>query len=292
MKLKINEIFTITDNVRIYNPKELNTLNLQPDFIDKLSTLYELPFEDDNYPNDNVCLARAKEVRLEYRIGFKKIDILEIILPQILNNKIDFKQDEVIFPNEVHLFFSTTYKNLIAIKAKKKQLRQAMLTIRNNTSHQERKIHSEKVCEQLWKVIMEKKVKVIHSYLTIGSEINILPLLQKAIDHGIKVVVPKTLRKRQMLSLELTSLKNMEVGIFDTYHPKDGKPYFGDIDLIIVAGLVFGAKGSRVGYGGGYYDTFLANQSNALKVGVCYPFQIKDHIPQEEHDIQLDIVLS
>lgn len=292
MKLKLSEIFVPIPNIRFYNAAELNLLDLQQDFIYKISILYQLPFEGIINSHDNLCFAGNKEVRLEYKTSYNKIDILEIILPQTLHQKIDFEIDEVIFPNEVHSFFSTSYKDQIAIKAQKKQLRKVMLTIRNKTSHQERKIHSEKVCEQLWKLMMEKKVQVIHSYLTIGSEINVLPLLQKAIDHNIKVVVPKTLKKRHMLNLELTNLKNMELGIFNTYHPKDGKPYTGNYDLIIVAGLAFNNNGFRIGYGGGYYDTFLANQGTALKVGVCYLFQIKDQIPQEEHDIQLDVVLS
>jgi 5-formyltetrahydrofolate cyclo-ligase len=116
----------------------------------------------------------------------------------------------------------------------------------------------------------------------------VLPLLQKALDAGLTVVVPKALKKRQMQNLVLHDLKNMEPGIFNTYHPKNSEEYPGEYDLIIVAGLAFDKKGYRVGYGGGYYDTFLAGQPEALKVGVCFPFQMMEEVPLEPHDIKLD----
>ncbi len=96
--------------------------------------------------------------------------------------------------------------------------------------------HSEKTCAQLWDCILENRVVVIHSYLTMGSEVNVLPLLQKALEHGLTVVVPKTLKKWQMQNLILHGMKNMEAGIFGTYHPKDSEKYLGEYDLIIVAG--------------------------------------------------------
>ena len=176
----------------------------------------------------------------------------------------------------------------INIKAKKKHLRETMLSKRNDMSRQERNANSKKICDQLWKIILEKKIKVIHSYLPMGSEINVLPLLQKAIDQNITVVAPKTLKKRQLQNLIVTDLKNMEAGVFNTYHPKDAAEFIGEYDLIIVAGLAFDKNNFRVGYGGGYYDTFLADQPNAFKVGVCFPFQMVDSVPVEKHDIQLN----
>ncbi|WP_020535295.1 5-formyltetrahydrofolate cyclo-ligase [Lewinella cohaerens] len=176
-------------------------------------------------------------------------------------------------------------------KEEKKYLRKKMLKQRDGIPRSVRKAHSENICEQLWEVILSNKARVIHSYLTMGSEINVLPLLQRALDAGLTVVVPKTLKKRQMQNLVLTDLKNMESGVFGTYHPKDAQEYTGNYDLIVVAGLAFDKKGYRVGYGGGYYDTFLAEHLSAKKIGVSFPFQIVETAPVEEHDVELDAVL-
>ena len=167
-----------------------------------------------------------------------------------------------------------------------------MLEQRNGIPKQEREVQSGLICQQLWELILSSKARVIHSYLTMGSEVNILPLLQKALEAGLTVVVPKTLRKRQIQNLVLHDLRHMEPGIFGTYHPEDSEEYLGKYDLVIVAGLAFDPEGYRVGYGGGYYDTFLATQQFARKIGVLYPFQLVEKVPREAHDIPVDVLLT
>lgn len=166
-----------------------------------------------------------------------------------------------------------------------------MLSQREALPRSERSDFSTAICQKLWSMIQEREARVVHSYLTMGTEVNVLPLLERLLEHGIKVVVPKTLKKRQLQNLELKNLREMEPGIFGTYHPKNGIEYSGKFDFIIVAGLAFDPMGYRVGYGGGYYDTFLVGQGEAYKVGVCYPFQMMEKVPVEAHDIRLDKVV-
>lgn len=173
----------------------------------------------------------------------------------------------------------------------KQLLRKYMSEERDKMSQQFRNEYSDMICQRAWDLIAEKKARVIHSYLPMGMEVNLLPLLRRALDEGLTVVVPKTLKKRQLQNLILTNLKQMEPGIFGTYHPKNAVEYTGGYDLIIVAGLAFDRQGYRVGYGGGYYDTFLATHPNAIKMGVCYPFQKLVEVPVEAHDVKLDLVI-
>lgn len=182
------------------------------------------------------------------------------------------------------------FMNKLTIKEQKNQLRKSMREARDKMSLAEREVLSEKICAKLWAYILKHKVQVIHSYLPMDSEVNVKSLLQKALDHNIKVVTSKTLKKRQLKHLKVTDLKNMEEGIFGTYHPKDAEVYHGTYDLILVAGLAFDGSHYRLGYGGGYYDTFLAEHEAAKKIGVCFPFQVVEKVPIEEHDVQLDSV--
>ena len=55
--------------------------------------------------------------------------------------------------------------------------------------------------------------------------------------------------------------------------------------LVIMPGAVFSVKKDRIGYGGGYYDRFLAGRDGCKTIAVCYDFQIKDDIPADKHDI-------
>lgn len=291
MKTKLSEIFVPMVGKQNYSIDELSFLSLQPDFIKRISNHSDLSYLEQPAPGGDLCFAENNDVRPEYKTTFCKEDVLGIVLLQ-LSGQVNLEKDRVFFPQNVQELFSEAYKEMLRTKAKKQQLREAMLEQRNKLARKDRQAYSAEICKQLWKLIEQKNLRTIHSYLPMGSEVNIAPLLQKALDHGLTVAVPKTLRKRQMQNLVLKDLKNMEVGIFNTYHPKDAAEYKGAYDLIIVAGLLFDPQGYRVGYGGGYYDTFLASQPKALKVGVCFPFQRVESIPTEEHDFRLNLLMD
>lgn len=64
------------------------------------------------------------------------------------------------------------------------------------------------------------------------------------------------------------------------------------IDLAIVPGMAYDDFGHRLGRGKGYYDRLLPRLVNAMKIGVCFPFQRMDEIPCEPHDVKVDEVVS
>jgi 5-formyltetrahydrofolate cyclo-ligase len=64
-------------------------------------------------------------------------------------------------------------------------------------------------------------------------------------------------------------------------------------DTVLVPMLGFDPKTlHRIGYGGGYYDRFLATQPQAVKIGVCFERGRVDHIPAEPQDISMDIIIT
>ena len=65
----------------------------------------------------------------------------------------------------------------------------------------------------------------------------------------------------------------------------------GALDLVVVPALALGRDGSRLGYGGGYYDAFLAT-TPALRVGVVRHACLVDALPAEAHDGRIDIVVT
>lgn len=291
MKLKLSKIFIPAADKTAYSVAELSTLPLQPGFIRQLAGRFALTFVKFSAGEGNLCLAEDREVRPAYRTTISQAELLDIVLPQLLSPIVDLDRDEVLLPEEGQAFFSKSFLRQAVLAARKRHLRRTMLEQRDRLPQAACDRHAERINAQLWELIEERAVQVIHSYLTMGSEVNVRPLLQKALDKGLQVVVPKTLKKRRLQHLVLTDLNNMETGIFNTYHPKDTKAYAGEYDLILVSGLAFDPRGYRVGYGGGYYDTFLADQNTALRVGVCYPFQLVAEVPVEEHDVRLDRVV-
>ncbi len=177
------------------------------------------------------------------------------------------------------------------ILEQKEALRKEMYKKRARNTPVAKKEYDLWICAQLEQVVKERKVKTIHTYLPMGTEIDIRPFIQKALDQNIKVISPKTLPKRQLENLELHSLNEVEKGVFGTSCPASSIIYSGDYDIIIVPGLAFDNQKYRLGYGGGYYDTFLEQHPNAFKVGIFYPFQEVTSVPKEKHDMCLDTIL-
>lgn len=147
------------------------------------------------------------------------------------------------------------------------------------------------ICKYLEDKIIDINAKVVHAYIPMGTEIDIKPLLENLIKKGITIVTPKTLPKPIMENRILTSFDDLEKGVFGTRHPASPVAYTGEFDFIIIPGLAFDKNNFRLGYGGGYYDTFLAQQPKAFKQGIFYSFQEVPEVPCEIHDIKLDDIL-
>lgn len=177
------------------------------------------------------------------------------------------------------------------MKEEKSALRKEMLVQRARLQKEIRKAYNQWICRSLWEVIQRHNYRTVHTYLPMGTEIDITPLITDMLAANMIVVCPKTLPKRQLENLVLKSIDHLEKGPFGTEHPASSEIFLGQYDLIIVPGLAFDHQNFRLGYGGGYYDRFLAGHPDAWTVGICYPFQKRPEIPLEAHDVQLKRVL-
>lgn len=147
------------------------------------------------------------------------------------------------------------------------------------------------ICQSIWKMVKDKGFQTVHGYLPMGTEIDVSPLIETLLQENIKVITPKTFPKRRLQHLVLSSLDELEDGVFGTRHPANAEEHLGSYDLILVPGLAFDPDGNRLGYGGGYYDQFLLQHPKAFKLGLLYPFQQVEEVPLEDHDFQLDALL-
>jgi 5-formyltetrahydrofolate cyclo-ligase len=174
----------------------------------------------------------------------------------------------------------------------KKQIRERMLALRAALPSADKQHHDRSIAEKLWEMVRGMDCKTVHTYLPMGQEVDISPLIETMLKNGVTVVAPKSLKGRKMENLVLRSLTELEAGIFGTSHPASGEVYAGSYDLFIVPGLAFDRRGNRIGYGAGYYDAFLGSQATGYKLGIGYPFQLLRALPCEPHDVRLDGVLT
>ena len=85
-------------------------------------------------------------------------------------------------------------------------------------------------------------------------------------------------------------------GAFGIGEPRDGEPCPSwEIEAMVVPGVAFDMRGHRLGRGRGYYDRYLGVPQvceNIFKIGLCYPHQLLQAIPFEEHDAAMDWVVT
>lgn len=105
-----------------------------------------------------------------------------------------------------------------------------------------------------------QEAQTLATYLSMGHEFSTASLIQAALQSGKRVCVPRTYPQGRMEFVEYDP-DILEKTRFGLLEPNEtGKVVDqSEIDLIHVPGVVFQSKGYRIGYGGGYYDRYLAD---------------------------------
>lgn len=133
--------------------------------------------------------------------------------------------------------------------------------------------------------------KTIYGYLPYNQEVCTVPMLEQAMKDGKRVAVPKCYGD-QMRFIYMEDLSLVENGYANIPEPIADEPVADDpTALVLMPGLAFTEEGNRMGYGGGFYDKFLAAEPNHPTVALCYDFQMVDYIPTDDYDIPVDRVL-
>jgi len=173
----------------------------------------------------------------------------------------------------------------------KKQLRQQIRQRKREMTEEEIRTASEKLGELFAENPLYRQAKTIYGYLPYNQEVRTVPMLQRALDEGKRVAVPKCYGD-EMRFIYLEDLSQVEKGYCGIPEPIADGPVANDpTALVLMPGLAFDAKGQRMGYGGGFYDKFLAAEPEHPTLALCYAFQMVDEIPTEEYDIPVDCVL-
>lgn len=133
--------------------------------------------------------------------------------------------------------------------------------------------------------------KTIYGYLSYNQEVRTVPMLEQAINDGKKVAVPKVFGD-EMKFIYLDDLTRVEKGYAGIPEPiQDGPEADDPTALVLMPGLAFDPQGHRIGYGGGFYDKFLAGEPAHPTLALCYDFQMVDYLETEEFDVPVDFVL-
>ncbi len=151
----------------------------------------------------------------------------------------------------------------------------------------------------------------VFSYLAYRDEPDTLPLLEQCWKHGDRVLAPRIQREQQGIFelYEISGIDDVEPGMYGIPEPQAHTAHYPterwhEIDLVIVPGLGYDRSGGRIGYGGGYYDRFMAqltvadrnhrpsHKSSPLLAAPAFHQQLVRHIPMEPHDFRIHLLFT
>ncbi len=147
-----------------------------------------------------------------------------------------------------------------------------------------------------------KNADIIMCYCDFQGEVGTLIIIEDALMKGKKLYLPKceeNFVESRMDFYEVVSTIELIEGYKGIKEPTGNKAKAFDYEnnknkkiLMLVPGVAFTKAGYRVGYGKGYYDKYLSDKENILKVGLCFSMQLVEEINVNEFDIKMDFLVT
>lgn len=180
------------------------------------------------------------------------------------------------------------------LQLEKDKIRKEILEKRNNLSTEEVEKKSDLIIENLGKFI--KNAENIMIFMDMKNEVRITKLMKLYPEKSFFISKITDSKNREM-KINRYNENELVLHKFGYYESSSSDFYNENIlDIVIVPAVVFDLEKNRIGFGGGYYDTFLkkirGGNKKVLFIGICYDFQIIEKVPAEEHDVVLDFVVS
>ncbi|HDQ25724.1 MAG TPA: 5-formyltetrahydrofolate cyclo-ligase [bacterium] len=134
---------------------------------------------------------------------------------------------------------------------------------------------------------------IIMCYVSIKGEVDTSAILKELLRKGRSVCVPY-LKEKRIIPCLISKRTAFKKSAFGIPQPRSLKPVKSrDISAVITPGLAFDRNGNRLGFGGGYFDRFLAAlPASSLKIGTAFSYQICGRLPGYAHDVKMDLIIT
>lgn len=177
------------------------------------------------------------------------------------------------------------------INQQKKEIRKYIKQLKKEYTLEEKKAKSKIIFEQVEQLTEFQKSDTLMAYWSMDDEVYTHDFVLKWFQ--TKTIILPSVKEDELELRVFRGMDDMTEGAaFGIKEPKElYKKELDQIDLVIVPGVAFDKKNNRLGRGKAYYDKLLSKTS-ALKVGVCFDFQMLDSVPADQYDINMDWVIT
>ena len=170
-------------------------------------------------------------------------------------------------------------------------MKQRLASLSSEVYHRHRVEIEHRLYEEEW----WQEAKTVGITVAIGREIETRNMIARGWQEGKQIAVPKSDPERGNLQFfVITSFDQLKSGHYGIPEPNPDKTRpieTNAIDLVIVPGLVFDQQGFRIGYGGGFYDRFLAEYSNKT-LALAFEMQLVPEIPRDSFDMPVHRLIT
>ena len=152
--------------------------------------------------------------------------------------------------------------------------------------------------DPLIKLLNKKKANKkinLSLYYPVAYEVNILKFFDLNKVNQIKTLLPVIKSKKKMNFVEWQFLDPLKVNVFGMLDPCLQTQSLIP-NVMIIPLLAFDKHNNRLGYGKGFYDSYLnkllKNKKKIITIGVAFSFQKYNKLPTSKLDIKLDYILT
>lgn len=181
-------------------------------------------------------------------------------------------------------------------KVSKQAIRQRMMLARERLPARLRAQYSAEIVRRILLTPEYRAARAVLGYMNFGTEFESDLLLRQALADGKQLFLPKVNRATRELDVyRVIDLEyDLAPGLWTIREPLPDRctkmDALGQVDYVLLPGLAFWHDGSRLGYGGGYYDRLLARLKKRgggklpALVAASYSLQLAGDIPMEASD--------
>lgn len=172
----------------------------------------------------------------------------------------------------------------------KNELRRYFINNRKKIKPDDKKNWDKKIKEKVIESDFYKNAKSIFIYYSTDDEIDTKKIIKEAFLDKKEVYIPKITGKHRMIPVLLKSFDDLVDGKYKikTSKLENTKE---NIDLTIVPGLSFDQNKYRLGYGGGFYDSYIKNHKS-FYIGLFYQINKSYKLNFDNFDQKLDLVIT
>ena len=169
------------------------------------------------------------------------------------------------------------------------------LALRAALSPEERRNADRTMAGLLFSCPVWKDAEEIFCYASFRDEADTSRIIREALESGKRAAVPKVEGKRLMEFYYINGTEELTPGYRGIPEPagdSERKAFPGKKALMVMPGVAFDLSGMRLGYGGGFYDSYLEKYPECPRLALAYSIQLEDSIPGELHDIRVELIIT